>query len=278
MNEITDETIQSLIEVGRLAAAPTEVKNAGAVSVPYIVVGGKVTQLPELQFNEHAAAPERIKQTVTVFDPESFAAYYTLFNDENSRVFADETALKVLAVLDYHAAGDGNSPRWGQHRLLLTLRQSEEWKTWNGSNNRQLTQQQFAEFLEQNSTDIVTPNPASIREIAEDLEATVDVEFAAAQRMAGGKVNFKYTETTKTTVSGGKAVTVPDQFTLSIPVFIGGLPLQVGAFLRYRIKEQKLVFFYTLLRPEEIVRTAFDQARTQIADNLSITIINGSVG
>ena len=276
MNEITDATIQSLIEVGRLAAAPTEVQNAEHVSVPYIVVGGKVTPLPDLMFNEHAKAPERVKQTVTVFDPASFVDYYTLFNDQNSRIFADETKLQVLAVLDYHAAGDGNSPRWGQHRLSLTLRQSEEWKIWKGNNNQQLTQQQFAEFLEQNSTDIISPNPASIREIAEDLEATVDVEFAAAQRMAGGKVNFKYTETTKTTVSGGKAVTVPDQFTLSIPVFIGGDPIQVGAFLRYRIKEQKLVFFYTLLRPEECVRTAFLAARSQIAEMLMVYIINGT--
>ena len=276
MNEITDATIQSLIEIGKLAAAPTEVQHGADVSVPYIIVGGKVTPLPDLVFNEHAVNPERVKASVTVLDPESFINYYALFSDPNSRVFADEVDLRVLAVLDYHEASDSYAPRWGSHRLTLTLRHSAQWMTWIGQNNKQMTQQQFAEFLEQNSVDITDPAGGTLREIAEDLEATVDVEFASAQRQAGGKVNFKYTETTKTTVSGGKTVTVPDNLSLAVPVFVGGPPVSMGTFLRYRIKEAKLIFFYTLFRPEEVIRTAFAGARQAIADGIGATIINGT--
>jgi uncharacterized protein YfdQ (DUF2303 family) len=279
LNQITDATVQSLVEVGKLAAAPTEVQNAAGISVPYIIVGGKVTPLPDLKFNEHAKNPERIKANVTVLDPESFINYYALFSDLHSRVFADEAHRSVLAILDYHEEGTAaseESPRWGSHRITLALRHSEEWQTWINGNNKQMTQQQFAEFLEQNSVDITDPAGGTLREIAEDLETTVDVDFASAQRQAGGRVAFKYTETTKTTVSGGQVITVPDNFSLGIPVFVGGPRVGMGAFLRYRIKEQKLVFFYTLMRPEEVVRAAFAGARQAIADGIGSTIINGT--
>ena len=275
IGSIPNETVQSLIELGRQTAGPTTIQMVQGIPVPFIIVQGKVTPLPDLKFNEHANTPERIKQNVTVTDPASFIEYYSLFADGDSRVFGDESALKILAVLDYHHA-EGDGPRWGQHRLTLGLRSSTEWLTWWKSNNTQMTQQQFAEFLEQNATDIVTPDPAAIREIASDLECTVDVDFASAQKQAGGRLNFRYTETTKTTVSGGKQVTVPDQFVISIPAFIGGQRVPVQALLRYRIKEQKLIFFYTLIRPEEVVRMAFNDARQEIADKLTVSIISGS--
>lgn len=273
--EFTEESLQVLAALARSGMGPQSVPGG---NVPYVLVpeGYKAQPMPELVYNDHAPNPERVKAKVTVLDPASFIEYFTLFNDPNSRVFADETALAVLAVLDYHAAGEGNAPRWGQHRVILSLRQSEEWKVWMGRNSQVLTQQQFAEFLEQNAVDIINPAPAGIREIAEDLEATVEVDFASAQRQAGGKVNFRYTETTKTTVSGGKQITVPDQFVINIPAFVGGARVEMQALLRYRVAEQKLKFFYTLVRPEEVIRRAFQEARREIADALKVTIINGS--
>lgn len=277
IQKFSDKTVQSLIELGRDTAGPTTVQYAEGNPVPFIIVKGVVTPLPQLVFNEHAKAPERVKQNVSVFDPASFVEYWTLFFDPNSRAFADETKLTVTGVLDYHAAGEGNSPRWGQHHVTLALRQSEEWKRWLAANNKVMSQQEFAEFLEQNAVDIVQPAAAAIREIAEDLEATVEVDFASVQKMAGGKINLRYTETTKTTVSGGKAITVPDQFTIGIPAFIGGERIAMQVLLRYRVKEQKLIFFYTLIRPEEVIRMAFLAARDAIADALKIAIINGSL-
>jgi len=271
-----NDSLQTLIGIARQGLGPQEVPGG---NIPYVLVpeGYKAQAVPELIFNDHNPTPERVKGNVQVFDPESFTEYYSLFSDANSRIFADETKQSVTAVIDYHAAGEGNFPRWGQHRVTLTLRQSEEWKRWVGFNNRQMNQQEFAEFLEQNAADIFNPAPAAIREIAEDLEVSVDVDFASAQKMAGGRVVLKYTETTKTTVSGGKQISVPDQFVIAIPAFVGGPRVQMQVLLRYRIKEQKLVFFYTLIRPEEVSRTAFLVARNQIADALQVSIINGQV-
>jgi uncharacterized protein YfdQ (DUF2303 family) len=274
ISKFTDETVQSLIELGRQTAGPQTVQTLPGNPVPFLINDGVVTALPQLVFNEHSERPERIKASVLVSDPESFIAYWTDYADEESRVFADESKMSVTAVLDYHEAS-GSAPRWGQHRLTLNLRWSEQWQAWTGQNNKMMQQQQFAEFLEQNAVDITNPASAAIREIAEDLEVTSDVEFASAQKQAGGKVNFKYTEQTKTTVSGGRQITVPDQFTITIPAFVGGMPVPIEALLRYRIKEQKLHFFYTLLRPNEVARNAFQICRSRIAEALQVTIING---
>ena len=273
-SEINKETIQELVKLGRNAVAVQTAREGG---IPFAVIPGdcKIESLDKLIFNDHNKAPERIRGNVVVADPASFQRYYLLFSDANSQIFADEQAATVVGILDYHGALSGDvGPRWCQHRVTLAMRPSEQWKTWLGFNNKQFTQQQFAEFLEQNAIGIKEPAPASIREMANDLGATTEVEFGSSQRLNDGQVRFKYTETTKTTV-GGSAIQVPDHFKLEVPIFVGAASTAIHAFLRYRIKEQKLVFWYTLLRPEEAARQAFITARTQIADALKEEIING---
>lgn len=285
----SDHTVQSLIEAGKQLAAPQAVQSIDG-SIPFIIVNGAVKTLPELLYNEYSERPARLKGTVKVFDPQSFAAYYRQFADTHSRIFADDAKRSVTAVLDYHevsqrsaSTSESEAPstidnvakaRWGSHRLVLEMRHSEEWSTWSGMNNKQMTQQQFSEFLEQNSIDIVQPQPAAIVEIARDLQGTTEVEFGAGLRMQDGQIKFKYTEQTRTTV-GGKEILVPDQFVIGIPVFVGGNPGRIQALLRYRVKEGKLTFWYTLVRPEVYVREAFTAALDLIARSLSTTIING---
>ncbi len=268
-----DLAINSIAELTRAAAiAPMGLANG---NIPFIVIpeGYKTEYLDKCIFNNHAANPERAKGNVKVLDAESFIEYYNLFSDENSRTFADEGASSVVTVLDYHGAKVG-APRWGEHRLSLELRLSEQWGVWFGHNNKTFTQTQFAEFLEQNSMDITKPAPASMVDIARDLEGTTEVQFGGGTRMENGQLRFKYSEETKATVGGGK-VDVPDRFIVTIPPYVGGVAVPLEALMRFRLKEGKLSFFYTLVRPNDVLRAAFDQTRAKIAQGLSITIING---
>ena len=109
-----DEAVARIVALIQSGAGPQAVPGG---NVPYVLVPKdcKAQPLPELVYNEHADRPARVKASVSVLDPESFIEYYALFNDLSSRVFADETALKVQAVLDYHeTTGEGNTaPRWG---------------------------------------------------------------------------------------------------------------------------------------------------------------------
>lgn len=280
MSDLSSDAIKTIADLAR--TGEPQIIEHGNFPFAVIPAGAKLESLERHIFNDHAEKPERIKANVTVLDPQSFIEYYNRFADDGSRIFAYEPDINVLCVLDYHhinhdassPTGEGARARWGQHRLMLTLRESEQWKVWAEKNGKTFTQMQFAEFLEQHAIDIAQPAPAGMMEIARDLQTTSEVDFGSSSRTQDGQVKFKYTETTQTTV-GGSAITVPEQFLLQLPVFIGGQPIQMQALLRYRIKDQKLVIFYTLVRPEEAKRVAFLGARDAIERTLGTTIING---
>lgn len=267
------EAIDKLQAMILASTTPVVIKDA---NVPFIPVTGKAA--PELFFNDYTARPDRIRQSVTVLDPASYVEYYGKFADSNSRSFGDEVGLKVVGILDYHAPTaeeDGGTARWGSHKVTLTLRKSEEWNVWSAKNNVKMTQVEFAEHLEQYAVDIAKPSPASIMEIATDLQAHTEVSFGSGIRQQDGQVKFQYTEVTKTSAGGGQ-VSVPDRFTLSIPVFVGAERTQMEALLRFRSPGGKLQFWYTLVRPEAAVRAGFQAASAKISNDLNLTIIAGS--
>ncbi len=268
---LNEKTIAELVKIGRLSS---EVRNIG--NTPFVVIPNdcKVTDLSAFVNNNRAEHPIRKHGTVKVLDGESFCEYYRLFSDVNSRVFADETSSKILAVLDYHGAGDGR-PRWGEHRIDFTLRFSEEWKTWTANDGKKITQMEFAEFIEDNTPDIVTPAAASMLEMARDLRAKTDVDFGSAIRLNNGSVQFKYTEQVKGTYGAGN-LDVPEQFTISVPVYIGSQRVNVQARLRYRINSGKLTFWFDLLRADLVERQAFLAELAAVSEALKITVIHGS--
>lgn len=272
MADINERTIAELLKLGR---ASTEVRTAG--NTPFVVIpkDHEVVGLERFVDNARCEHPLRKRSVVKVLDTLSFCQYYTLFADTNSRVFADETSSKILAILDYHGAGSEGAPRWGEHRIDLTLRHSEEWETWNSKDGEKFAQAEFAEFLEDNTPDIQVPAAAFMLDVARSLSAKSSVEFSSAIRLSDGSVQFKYSEQVQGSCGGGN-IEVPEQFQIAIPIYIGCERVAVVARLRYRITGGRLTFWYNLLRPVDIKRAGFIAVRTAIADTLNINIVNGS--
>jgi len=271
MPELNEKAIESIAKLAR-ESLPIRTPEHG---VPFVVVpeGCKVESLAGLIFNEYAERPVRKTGTITVLDAPSFCEYFTHFSDSFSRVFADETKAKVLAVLDYHGAGD-NAPRWGKHRLDWTLRKSPEWIRWTAVSGEKMSQVEFAEFLEDNAVDVVDPNAATMLEVARTLTAKAEVDFASAIRTANGGITLRYSEQVKGTYGSGD-IEVPEQFSIAVPVFVGGDRARLVARLRYRIAGGKLTFWFDLLRADAAERAAFQGVRQYIADELKVVIING---
>jgi uncharacterized protein YfdQ (DUF2303 family) len=269
---LTDKTLKEILRLGQTVGDPKTAP--GGLPFVVIPVECKVESLEKLVYNDFAERPHRKKATVNVLDAASFIEYFQLFSDENSRVFADETKAKVLAILDYHATGD-NAPRWGQHRLSLDLRYSTEWARWTSNNAKRKTQTEFAEFVEDNTPDCLNPSAATMLEMAREMQAKTDVDFSSAIRLNNGQTRFKYTETIKGTYGSGD-VDIPEEFTISIPVYIGGPRVGIRARLRYRLISGKLTIWYDLLRHEVVERDAFLATLQGIKDGLKVAIINGS--
>lgn len=277
MDSLTDGVLDDL---QHLITNGLEVKTVVNGTSPFVVVptNSKVKDLSRLIYNEHQLRPERIKGTVTVPDADSFCAYWNLFADDCSLVFADQTSRSVLAILDYHEHNPVDQrplPRWGQHRLLLALRHSTEWVAWTGCNGKKFTQIDFAEFIENNSADIVRPDAASMLEMAHDLSAKSEVDFNSGVTVSNGSVRLKFTEVIKASYGNGE-VAIPEVFVIGIPVYTGGDRWDITARLRWRINSGKLTFWYDLLRTDTVERSAFAGDLQRIANTLEVTIIKGT--
>jgi uncharacterized protein YfdQ (DUF2303 family) len=282
MSEIalSDKTLKEAVKLGQNIGDAKSVLVLPGNGIPYAVIpnDSKVESLLNFVYNDYAERPHRKKATVAVLDAGSFIEYYSLFSDSHSRVFADETKAQVLAVLDYHGTGE-NAPRWGQHRVRLDLRHSEEWKAWTGHNGQshKMSQLEFAEFIEDNAPDIKEPNAATMLEMARSLQAKTDVDFSSAVRTNNGQVQLKYTENIKGTYGSGN-VEIPEEFLIQIPVYVGTERVPIRARLRYRLLSGKLSIWYDLLRADEIARVAFLNVLGAIKEGLKVTVINGTPG
>jgi uncharacterized protein YfdQ (DUF2303 family) len=272
---LSDKTLKEAVRLGQLIGEP---KTATVNGIPFAVIpaDAKVEDLTKFLYNQYGERPHRKVATVKVLDAASFIEYWTQFADDNSRAFADETKSTVLGVLDYHAAREG-APRWGDHRVQLMLRHSEEWKTWTGHNGqpRKMTQMEFAEFIEDNTPDIVNPRAADMLEMARTLQAKADVDFSSAIRTNNGQVQLKYTENVKGTYGAGN-VEIPEEFTISIPVYVGSPRVTIRARLRYRLNSGKIAIWYDLLRADAVERDAFMATLEEIRTGIGVTVINGS--
>ena len=275
MSDLNNATIKELVRLGTLTA---DVRMVGEIPYAVFPADCKVESLERLLYSQYNARPDRTRQTVVVLDGGSFVDYFSLFSDEHSRVFADETLGQVLAVLDYHEAIGTGAARWGDHRLRFDLRKSPEWLTWtaHSGQSRKMVQVEFAEFLEDNSTDVLEPSAATMLEMARTLEAKTDVDYQSSIRLNNGQVQLTYNETVKGTYGSGK-VEIPEQFVVAIPVYVGTPRIRLTARLRYRLVGGKLSIWYDLLRADAAEREAFRATLDAIQAGIESRIINGGL-
>lgn len=141
-----------------------------------------------------APAPVRIKQGVTLQTVDSLVDYVTRFKGGNTVLFADITASRITALIDYHGPEE---PAHVDHMATLSLPFSEEWKTWTSIDGKLNEQLAFARFLEENAVDVVTPSGAELLEVCRDLQAVRKVDFRKAIRTSTDNENFEYTDETE---------------------------------------------------------------------------------
>lgn len=271
------EDANLITDVRDLAREAVQPQTGEAVHYAIVPDGSKPVSLREFQFPE-GFPPSRIIAAPKFQDAASFCSYVNTFKDDRTRILADAnaTALSFLALIDYHGVGAERKPEFVSHRASLVLKHSEEWKLWAGQDNKLIPQADFAEFLEDNRSDIVKPDSATMLEIAKELQAHSEVNFASKVNTINGAAVLKYDEQIKATVATGQ-IEMPETFTIRIPVFFGEAPIEISARLRFRITEGKLKFQYKLYRPTEVIGKAFDVARAEIATATTLEVLLGSL-
>ncbi|MGL4575065.1 MAG: DUF2303 family protein [Burkholderiaceae bacterium] len=251
------------------AAMSKPVQNPDQHGAHYVVVpeGYKVQTLPQRE------SPKHPRSKVNLRDAKSFIQYVTDHADENTRIYATVDPAVFLAVIDDHKGlPDPQVAGWREFRAEFKVPASREWKLWNGSDRKQLTQLAFAEFLQDNLPDVIEPDGASLLEMSLNFEASSKGQFVATQRLQNGSHDLQW----RADNDAGGTIKLPEQIALQIPVFENESPSLQHARLRYRVKEGVLTIWYELIRPHKTLEAAFQDAWKRIADGTSVPILLGT--
>ena len=274
--ELNEKTIAGLLKVG---ASQAEIRTAGE-GVPFLVVpdGYRLQSLESL-----LSIPTRKIGLIVTTTSDSFIEYLQKHaKREVSTIYADADSeqgkCKLLAVIDDHGK---NHPDWRGHLCVFEPKLSVEWKRWNVSNKKAMDQAAFASFLEDNLPDIASvpgfPTGTEVLQMALGFEANADKKFRSKINLQSGGVQFEYDEDeTKDTRT---KMIVFERFTIGVPVFDASAnAYPVEARLKYREKGGSVSFWYELIRPDRIFKSAVDDELAAIGEGTGLQIIAGSTG
>lgn len=264
--------------------------------VPFITLPSGLTlhSLKE-HLDEYRTRPERREGVAELRTEASFIDHANRFKDADSALFADPNpgAPSLTSVLNYHRQGATADPRFGDHRGVYRFPLSKEWKAWQALNEKPMTQEAFASFLEDRIVDVADPREAGAKaneflkllggsfadaarlmDLSRGLTIYVAASATKVVNLASGEGQITYTEEHHN--AGGVKLDIPRAFLIGLPVFHGGTAYQVAVRLRYRLKENHLTWSYSLHRTDVVFDHAFEEACKRAADATGLPLFVGS--
>lgn len=272
-----EEQNQSFVkEILSAGAAVVEIRGING-GLPFVTVpeGYSVNDLEKF-----LPSPIRKRGNVVTTDTASFSDYLNKHSTQFGSVIyaeidSEKSVCRMVAVLDDHS---DDAPQWKENICRFSPKLSVEWVRWLSKNKSVMNQADFATWLEDNLPDIATvpgmPSGSEILAMALGFEANSDKRLHSKINLQSGGVQFNFVEDeTKDTRT---AMKVFERFTVGIPVFdgsTGGYPIE--ARLKYRQKDNTLNFWYELIRPDRVFKTAVAEELSIIKENTGLLVISG---
>lgn len=244
--------------------------------------------------------PKYRSGTVQVDDLASFIAHVNRFKDDQSAIFGDrgeglhgDKGPSLLAIHDYDEP-TGGKPRFGRHRTHYALPISDEWETWTEANDAELTQAEFAAFIQDQIADVLDPAsavagtakdsllkvadllgttvapPIKLLEVSRNLTVNATKNVKQAVTLETGEVQLTYEEVHNT--SQGK---VPSLFAIGIPVFRNGSNYVVPVRLRYALSGTSVRWKIRLYRADRVFKAAFDELCAKAGTDTGLPVFQG---
>lgn len=274
--ELNENIIFELLDLG---AARVKADQYGE-SIPYVVVPNhyKVEDIERLM-----SIPQRKRGAIVTTNSAGFVDYLQKHSAADvSTIYADvdseQNRFSLLAVIDDHASG---APDWRDHTCKFAPKLSVEWARWVQNNKKTMNQAAFATWLEDNLPDIASvpgfPSGTEILQMALGFEANADKKFRSKINLQSGGVQFEYVED-ETKETRTKMI-VFERFTIGVPVFDGSASAYpVEARLKYREKSGEITFWYELIRPDRVFKSAVADELAAIKEGTGLHVIFGNPG
>lgn len=235
--------------------------------------------------------PVRIRETAVMTDLPSFVRYVNTFKDEDTRVFAmlnGQGGASFRAVLDYHRPGligpaastfeaTQPLPRWGEHVAMYSFPITPEWHKILQNNNRQLSQDDFGDLVEELRVCFKKPDGATMLELARNLSGRTEGVFRSSVNVHNGDRDLLWTTNTSAVGGKGETLHVPTQLEFFVAPFMRGQSLTIPALFRYRVREGEVTFQYVLDRAHAALDVAVSEAAKQVQEKTGIEPFFGDI-
>lgn len=219
--------------------------------------------------SEIAPKPAFVSGGPQVATTRSLIDYVNRFKTDNTVIFANLDSAKIVACIDYHAAGS-IAAGLRKHHAVLQLTHSKEWKTWTDIDEEMFEQKKFARFLEEHKLDIMNPPGAALLEMVLDMEKGVNIRVARKMRSAGSD---RSSENSAMDIDGTE---LPPVWSLNIPVYTGEPVVDVTAYARDELTEGKLMVGFKLSKIENVIEDELTRIAAEIAADTKVPVMLGS--
>ncbi len=222
--------------------------------VPYLVnpLTGKPEGLEHLLLE-----PVRVNTHRTFQTTAGFVAYVARFKEPESSLYLKGQV--VIAEID-HANEKTGVLALGGHTAQIAYEHTTAMKGWIQNNGKHLSQQEFADLLEERAVDIVHPDSAEMIEIAQALHITKNSAVTSVTRQG---VNHHITFSDEQKVKAGNDADIPSRFELRLRPFLGSdVTIELAARLRVSMSSGKPTFVYEL---QDYKERLLETLRVQVA-------------
>jgi uncharacterized protein YfdQ (DUF2303 family) len=273
---MSDETnTEAVISLAREAVELDKRLNAVELGHRSVMVRIGASGQPEFAHDIQAAIEKRLPEPlrregrIVLTELDAFIKVVNRWKvEERTTIYADATKPSLLAVFDEHPSGNIGAGWRSEFTAAYLPPHSPEWKRWTAAAGKEMSQEEFADFLDTNLADVTTipaaapgtyPSPVELLEMARNLSIH-----------SSGSYEKKIDTTTGTGTlvikdeHASYSTKIWKQFPLALRVFERGKHYQVDARIRFRL-QGRAIFSFTLHRVEEVALSAFTEIREVVA-------------
>jgi uncharacterized protein YfdQ (DUF2303 family) len=218
--------------------------------------------LDNLGEKEFIQIPGAINESIVVRDNGSFVYYAKRFATPDALYVVNRITQQVNARLDYHK--NAETPALAQHLLVRQFAFSKRFDAWKTCDKKPFTQVDFANFLEDRLKDLsrsanAETSQSEIHTAVSQFRATQSSQCTSALNQANGDVEFQFTTATQVV-----SMSLPTRLLLSLEIYEFGQVWELGARLKYRLKEGVITFWYELINVSEFIADVFEAEVEQL--------------
>ncbi|MCK6435996.1 DUF2303 family protein [Rivihabitans pingtungensis] len=240
--------------------------------------------------------PLRKTGTIHLHDTASFVDYVNAQSGNGQATNAviycdtqyDHGRTVITAVFnDHHPMTSGGTPGHRDHRAVFAPRPSVEWSAWKGQSDQKMSQVEFAGWIEQNLGDIVAvdgmPDGSAMLAMATNMEINMDNRLKSTVRLQSGGQELVFVD--REDENTQQRMKLFEKFSLGLnPFFEGsrsltedGKPViyRVDVRLRYRQENNKVAFWYELIRPDKVLKAATEAEIAAIKTHTNLPVMFG---